>query len=394
MSQIGIKLANHDFFPIIDDDGKLPIEKELELTTVRDDQESVQINLYRSNENSDLVYVASLIVEDLKKVSSGDATILLKLTLDEDKNLSAEAIDKDSGNKQSLTIPINDSSQFSGVDFNFDDFEGVKEVDSLDVSNFDTSDDVFSFDDGSESSVNNESIENESIQDELTSPSLDEYDKNETSDFLEETKDLDTPSFEDIEDSEKEESDDLLTNEDYETEPKKSSFPTWLKIFLIILIFGLLALVVALFLKNKVKEPKNEEQVVEVLQQDVKNEEASNDPTNVEELSIDELTTEAPKKESEPFPIKEDVSTNIKTTQSEEVPPPSSEKIKKEEVKVVKDGAVTRTVRYRVRWGDTLWDISANYYKNPWAYKRIARYNKIKNPNRIVAGTYIIIPAK
>ena len=414
MSQIGIKLANHDFFPIIDDDGKLPIEKELELTTVRDDQESVQINLYRSNENSDLVYVASLIVEDLKKVSCGDATILLKLTLDEDKNLSAEAIDKDSGNKQSLTIPINDSSEFSGVDFNFDDFEGVKEVDSLDVSNFDTSDDVFSFDDGSESSVNNESIENESIQDGLAPTSFDEYDKNGTSEFVEETKDLETPSFEDIEDSEnassfddfsfteetdledseKEESDDLLTDEDYETEPKKSSFPTWLKIFLIILIFGLLALVVALFLKNKVKEPKNEEQVVEVLQQDVKNEEASSDLTNVEELSIDELTTEAPKKESEPFPIKEDVSTNIKTTQSEEVPPPSSEKIKKEEVKVVKDGAVTRTVRYRVRWGDTLWDISANYYKNPWAFKRIARYNNIKNPNRIVAGTYIIIPAK
>ena len=51
-------------------------------------------------------------------------------------------------------------------------------------------------------------------------------------------------------------------------------------------------------------------------------------------------------------------------------------------------------VRYKVKWGDTLWDLSETYYKTPWLYKKIADYNKIKNPNLIIAGTYIDIPPK
>ncbi|MBQ6780471.1 MAG: Hsp70 family protein [Treponema sp.] len=51
-----------------------------------------------------------------------------------------------------------------------------------------------------------------------------------------------------------------------------------------------------------------------------------------------------------------------------------------------------RDVRYRIKWGDTLWDISESYYKNPWKYHKIARYNKIKNPDLIISGTDILIP--
>ena len=51
-------------------------------------------------------------------------------------------------------------------------------------------------------------------------------------------------------------------------------------------------------------------------------------------------------------------------------------------------------VKYKVKWGDTLWDLSETYYKTPWLYKKIADYNKIKNPNLIIAGTYIDIPPK
>ncbi|MCQ2613039.1 MAG: LysM peptidoglycan-binding domain-containing protein [Treponemataceae bacterium] len=49
-------------------------------------------------------------------------------------------------------------------------------------------------------------------------------------------------------------------------------------------------------------------------------------------------------------------------------------------------------VRYKVKWGDTLWDIANSYYRNPWLYWRIAMVNNITNPNKIVAGSYIIIP--
>jgi hypothetical protein len=49
---------------------------------------------------------------------------------------------------------------------------------------------------------------------------------------------------------------------------------------------------------------------------------------------------------------------------------------------------------YRIRWGDTLWDISEAFYRNPWLYPRIARFNNIRNPDLIISGTTIRVPPK
>ena len=51
-----------------------------------------------------------------------------------------------------------------------------------------------------------------------------------------------------------------------------------------------------------------------------------------------------------------------------------------------------KVITYKIKWGDTLWDISNAYYKNPWRYRMIARYNNIKNPDYIISGTTIQIP--
>lgn len=51
-------------------------------------------------------------------------------------------------------------------------------------------------------------------------------------------------------------------------------------------------------------------------------------------------------------------------------------------------------IRYKIKWGDTLWDISDAYYKNPWRYHKLAKYNHIKNPDLIISGTYLLIPAE
>ncbi|MCL2130010.1 MAG: LysM peptidoglycan-binding domain-containing protein, partial [Treponema sp.] len=51
-------------------------------------------------------------------------------------------------------------------------------------------------------------------------------------------------------------------------------------------------------------------------------------------------------------------------------------------------------VNYRIRWGDTLWDIAAAFYRNPWLYPRIARFNNIRNPDLIISGTTIRIPPR
>jgi nucleoid-associated protein YgaU len=51
-------------------------------------------------------------------------------------------------------------------------------------------------------------------------------------------------------------------------------------------------------------------------------------------------------------------------------------------------------VSYRIKRGDTLWDISSTYYRNPWLYPVIAKTNGIKNPDLIIAGARIFIPER
>ena len=65
------------------------------------------------------------------------------------------------------------------------------------------------------------------------------------------------------------------------------------------------------------------------------------------------------------------------------IPEPPKEPPKKPEDKI-----------YKIKWGDTLWDIADTYYKNPWQYKMIARYNNIRDPDYIISGTTIKLPAK
>lgn len=61
---------------------------------------------------------------------------------------------------------------------------------------------------------------------------------------------------------------------------------------------------------------------------------------------------------------------------------------------VIPEPEKAKDVTYRIKWGDTLWDIADAYYKNPWRYKKIAKYNNIKNPDLIISGTDILIPAE
>jgi nucleoid-associated protein YgaU len=56
--------------------------------------------------------------------------------------------------------------------------------------------------------------------------------------------------------------------------------------------------------------------------------------------------------------------------------------------------AAAKGVSYRIRRGDTLWDISSTYYRNPWLYPVIAKANGIRNPDLIIAGARIFIPER
>ncbi len=81
-------------------------------------------------------------------------------------------------------------------------------------------------------------------------------------------------------------------------------------------------------------------------------------------------------------PAKEDEVVVISETKNvvPDFPPPQEKK------------SAPKEIVYKIKWGDTLWDLAATYYKNPWLYPKIAHYNNIKNPDYIIAGTTIRIP--
>lgn len=102
-------------------------------------------------------------------------------------------------------------------------------------------------------------------------------------------------------------------------------------------------------------------------------------------------TPVAPKVEEKP-PVVEEKIESVAAKEDEIVISPTAEIVpEKPAPKKVQE---TKTIKYKIKWGDTLWDLADSYYKNPWRYKKIARYNGIKNPDHIISGTYILIPAE
>ncbi len=545
MSQIGIKLANHDFFPIIDESESLPVSKELELTTAKDGQATVQINLFRKYDSGEEAFVGSLVLEDLKKVTSGEATIALKLEMDERRHLQASAVDVDGGAKQSFSIDVDrlNEGNFLASDFDIEDpfqndyggdtfSSSLGEVDEIDLSFTDVgetegetgvaedssntflnddsiADDSFAgidltefdgdFDDGQDdiaerdvlkddvysenevvvdetgvgegldgtatddfsfdgfgdvaSSVSDSSFDETGVGEGLDEPATDDFSFDGFGDAASSVSDssfdetgvgegLDEPAIDDFssddfsmfpdsepattaslenerenegeEEAYTEENTDLTPApevssnyyEEMDEDEEKSGFPTWLKVFVVLLIFCLLALVGWLIFKNMVKSDKMAGQDITLVELEEDSQE-DNDEKEID--SIDSLTTQAPTKEREPFKVEDSLKeakveavqeVNTEGAEKEEAvkeespPEPVAQEKSKQEVKNVGGGAIKKSVRYRVRLGDTLWDLSEAFYKTPWKYKKIAQYNGIKNPSKIIVNQVITIPAK
>lgn len=95
--------------------------------------------------------------------------------------------------------------------------------------------------------------------------------------------------------------------------------------------------------------------------------------------------TAKPAEERKPDPVPQAKENEVvvieKAEEVKPLPPPAAE-------------TKPKAVSYKIKWGDTLWDIADTYYKNPWRYKKIAKYNNIKNPDHIISGTVIQIPAE
>jgi len=103
---IGIKIADGSFYPILEE-GK-PGEKKLEVTTVRDDQTTVQINLYRSESGKmeDADYVDTLLIDNLVPHPKEEPSFSLVVKIDENDMLSAEIDDPETGGKSDTSVSL------------------------------------------------------------------------------------------------------------------------------------------------------------------------------------------------------------------------------------------------------------------------------------------------
>lgn len=306
--KIGIKVADGSFYPIVGENSS--VGKKLVLTTVHDNQDSVQIDLYRSMSGSmrDSQYIGSLVVENIRPAAKGAPSISMSIASDADGYITAEAFDLDAGP-------------------------------------------------GSDHHVLNVSLR---TMDTVTSPD----------------------DFPDFDLGENDGRSTRILGRQKEDDDKNNKFP-WviLAIAVLCVALGIAALWFFLF-----KDTLQDRTPVA--------ETATEQPAQTESETVTETPPAQPVPPPPP-PVEIDIPV-IKAPQ-EAPPAPGPQAPRQRPPAPVTSYRVPAVIPangvvYQIRWGDTLWDISAAFYRNPLLYPRIARYNNIRNPDRILAGFNIRIP--
>lgn len=110
---IGIKIANGDFYPVLDTNNAGP-KKRLVLSPARRDQSVIKVDLYRaaSGTGEGAEYVGALHIESPSAVERDDAAELTLIAgIDAAGNLNATLSDPASGEYQSLSVSLLDLPQ-------------------------------------------------------------------------------------------------------------------------------------------------------------------------------------------------------------------------------------------------------------------------------------------
>ena len=301
---IGIKQANGNFYSILEENSA--VKKRLVLTTVHDDQKSVQIDLYKSTTKTmaDSMYIGSIVVENIEQKPKGEPSIEMTLGSTSDGSISASAID--------LANPENEHHL----------------------------------------SISLKSLEE---------------DKNEYPDF-----DLDSGTKQ---------------KNKFEAINPSRKFP-WLVIIIIGLVLALICLGLWFFLfRNKGNQAQQTDArqapAAIAVQQEPREQPA---PVTQQEAAppAAQPVTEAQATEKQPVVI-----------EKPPAPQPQARPRTRSTAPVysfnVPQTIPPEGIAYTIRWGDTLWDISEAFYRNPRHYPYIVRSNGIRNQNLIVAGTEITI---
>ena len=382
-SMIGIKVADGTYFPILEEEGAG--KKKLVLTTVNDDQGSVQIDLYKGEgkELQDALYIGSLVIEDIMPMMKGEPEIELIIGVDEEGNLNAEAGEAASNERQSLSVSLTslDEGEFSTPNFELDE-SGLDDFPSIDEPEeeeavFDDIGDIGDFGDDFP-----DDLSQDTSMDLSDEPVMEDDDFGDIESFDEESFDEESfdegpeEGFEDTYEDSYGESDSEYPDE----QPRKRSpLAIIILIVLIIAILGLGALLVLRGMRGDTVPPLEADNTPAVTEPEYA-EPAEPEPEIVAEAEpappVEVEEPAAPESKAEPAPVEEPAAAPAPTVTYDTVPPEGH------------GGGVW----YRLKWGDTLWDLSNSFYRTPWLYGLIAVENKIKNPDIIYAGTDILIP--
>ncbi|MDR2184660.1 MAG: LysM peptidoglycan-binding domain-containing protein [Treponema sp.] len=327
---IGLKIANGEFYSLLEENSA--VKKRLILTTVHDGQKSVQIDLYKSFTKSmaDALYIGSLVVENIKPKSKGEPSVEMIIASNKEGEIAADAVDLDTS--------VNAEHHHLSVSLK-----------SLDEDN----------------------------------------------------RDYEIPDFE------------LETNEPPPTglyekasavkkNGNKKGFP-WIIIIIIGVIIIAACLLAWLFLFNNKEKgryspaaapPAEINEPVPVIE--------APPPSRTEAAKPAETAPAAspPVQKVEPAKPVEAVPAASPAGPAAPTPPPAAPSAsRKRSAAPVASYKAPATippegVTYKIRWGDTLWDISEAFYRNPRLYTRLARVNNIRDPDLIISGNNLRIPPK
>lgn len=426
MKTLGIKLADGTFYPIMEEGTAQ--HKQLVLTTANNNQTKVMVDLYRSANCTmeDAEYVDSLQIDNLVEHPNGEVSIEFDVSLDENNQLTAYIVDSETGRRSDTELPLitrtleerqltdeynikeiqkdnsktekklaagvgllamanaiknNNENSEKELETQKQDNDFSEDFSTEETISFDepisSQDDIVSEQNDSSNSQNENQTENNDFFNDLDLDNLSEksednffdYENSNDSfenDFNDENKIANSGiSFTGLYDKETEDGN-SASFEDEETK-KKTKIPVI--ICIICAIICILATIFILFIipskLNVLKKNLSSEEKT-VIEETIENSEEKITPEEFEQIP----------------PAKEDEIVVIEKAEEviPEIPEPASQK--------------PENIIYKIKWGDTLWDIADTYYKNPWKYKYIANYNNIKNPDYIISGTKIIIPAE
>jgi hypothetical protein len=316
-NKIGLKLADGEFYPVLEDGAVA--RKRLVVTTVQDEQPSVQIDLYRGEGPTvqSASYIGSLVVEGIPKMAKGEPDIRMDLGLAADGTLTAFAQEASTGASQGLKVSL----------------EALSEEEKYEIPDFEFSKET---PDSSFTDVDFEGTD--SLPPEADSAQL--------------LHDVRTEA----------------DAEEAREKPKGKTLRVILVLVGLLVLLALLGFLVYRFAIAPAQEAKAE---------------------SAPEVAAQPAPVPAPAPEPAKIEPPAPAAAAAPAEAPAEAPAVVAPESAKKAVAFKKPG-----VTYKIKWGDTLWDLSYAYYRDPWVYMRIAKANKIKNPDLIICGDKLWIPEK